>query len=83
MPFYTYIAEDGEEIEELLNMSDLKDTIEKNGKTYKRKKEFSTNFILMGNGWVSKGTEGIPNPTRSIADIGYKVDYDKKKEMES
>jgi hypothetical protein len=83
MPFYTYIAEDGEEIEELLNMSDLTDTIEKNGKTYKRKKEFSTNFILMGNGWVSKGTEGIPNPTRSIADVGYKVDYDKKKEMES
>jgi hypothetical protein len=64
-------------------MSDLTDTIEKNGKTYKRKKEFSTNFILMGNGWVSKGTEGIPNPTRSIADVGYKVDYDKKKEMES
>lgn len=82
MPFYTFVSKDGEEIEELLTMNELTDEIEKNGKTYKRKKEFSTNFILKGNGWASKGTVGIPNPTRSIADVGYKVDYDKKKEME-
>ena len=38
MPFYTYVAEDGEEIEELLNMSELKNEIVKNGKTFKKNK---------------------------------------------
>ena len=48
------------------------------------KKSFKTlTFSLKGNGWASKGTVGIPEPKRSIADVGYKVDHDLKKEMES
>lgn len=83
MPFYTYVADDGEEKEEFFNMSEIKDEIEIEGKVFQRKKEFGTVFHLKGNGWSSKGTSGIPNPKRSIADVGYKVDHDLKKEMES
>lgn len=82
MPFYSFVAEDGEEIEEFLNMSELQDELFKEGKVFKRKPEFGTVFHLKGNGWVSKGSEGIPNPTRTVADVGYKVDHDLKKQME-
>lgn len=84
MPFYTYVAEDGEEIEEFLNMSEMKDEIISNGKTFKRKPEFSKVFHLKGTGWVSKNTQHmVGGPKRSIADVGYKIDYDKKREMEA
>jgi hypothetical protein len=83
MPFYTYVADDGEEIEEFFNMSEIQHEIIKNGKTYKKKPEFGTAVHFKGNGWVSKGTEGIPEPKKTVADVGYKVDHDKKKEMES
>jgi len=82
MPFYTYVAEDGEEIEKFFNMSEMKDKVVIEGKTYKKKLEFANAVHYKGNGWASKGTSGIPNPKRSIADVGYKIDYDKKKEME-
>ena len=82
MPFYTYVAEDGEETEQFFNMSELKNEIEIEGKIFKRKPEFGTVFHLRGNGWASKGTVGIPEPKRSVADVGYKVDHDLKKQME-
>lgn len=80
MPFYMYISEDGEEKELFLNMNEM--TKEKiiNGKLFKLKSDFGGNFILKGGGWYSKNSY-IPKKTK--ADIGIKIDHDKKAEMES
>jgi len=81
MPFYTFESEDGEKIEEFMNMNEMKDEIEKDDKVFKRVPEFSGNFSLKGRGWVSKNTQDVVPVRRTKADVGYKVDFDKKKQM--
>lgn len=82
MPFYSFKAEDGEEIEEFMNMSELKDVITREGKEYKRVPEFGTSVIFRGNGWTKNNSQDLPSPRKTKADVGVKVDYDKKREME-
>lgn len=82
MPFYRFKSKDGEEREEFFNMSELKDKINIEGKIFYRIPEFGTNIHYKGNGWTRNNTADLPSPHRSKADVGVKVDYDKKKEME-
>ena len=81
MPFYTYVSKDGEEIEKLFSMSERPDTITENGKTFERKQEFASTFILKGYGWASKGTGTAPTPKKSKAEVGIAVNHDLKKAM--
>ena len=82
MPFYTFEAEDGERIEEFMNMSEMKKEINKNNKIYKRVLEAPTAVHFKGNGWTKNNSQDLPSPRKTVADVGYKVDYDKKREME-
>lgn len=82
MPFYRFQAENGEEIEEFMNMNEIKDEIIKEGKEYKRVVEFCTNVYFKGNGWTRNNSQDLPSPRKTVADVGYKIDYDKKREME-
>jgi hypothetical protein len=80
MPFYRYIAEDGEEIERFFNMSERPEQIKEDGKTYERVPEFGTSFILRGSGWASKGTATASSPKHG-KEVGIAVDKEKRKQM--
>lgn len=82
MPFYLFEAEDGEQIEEYMNMNEMKDEIQRKDKKYKRIPEFGGSFILKGAGWASKNTSDVGPARKTKADVGVKVDYDKKKQMQ-
>lgn len=82
MPLYKYKSEDGEEIEKFLLISEMTDEISENGKTFYRVNEFGTNFKLKGNGWTTNGSADFPSPKKSKAELGLKVDQEKKAEME-
>lgn len=80
MPFYKYVAEDGEEIEKFFTMQDRPDQIEENDKVYERVPEFGTTFHLKGTGWASKGTATADSPKHG-KEVGIAVDKNKRKQM--
>ena len=82
MPFYKYESKDGEQIEKFLSMNEMKDEIQENNKTFYRVKEFGTAFSLKGNGWTTNGSGDFPSPKKSRAELGIKVDQERKSEME-
>lgn len=81
MPFYTYRAKDGEEIEEMFTIQERPDEIKRGNKKYKRIQEFSGNFVLKGTGWASKGNATASSPKHG-KEVGIAVDKEKKKAMQ-
>lgn len=82
MPFYTYRAEDGEEVEKMFQMNERPDEIEIDGKLYTRVQEFSGNFVLKGVGWATKGNGTSPSPKHG-KEVGIAVDQEKKRQMKN
>lgn len=80
MPFYRFKAEDGQEIEKMFSIQDRPDEITEEGKLFKRVLEFSTNFILKGQGWAGKGSATAPSVKRG-KEVGIAVDTEKKNQM--
>jgi|GEM_PF-3343239 hypothetical protein len=81
MPFYTYRAEDGSEVEKMFSMQNRPDKIKEDEKLYERVEEFGTTFHLKGSGWASKGTATAP-AVKHGKEIGIAVDHDKKREVD-
>jgi len=83
MTYLYYCKKCGHEQDEWHNMKNSPEIKCEKCKSLMRKKiTGGSGIIYRGNGWPRKGSGLIGSPKKSIADIGVKVDHDKKKAME-
>lgn len=80
MPTYLFEDEEGQVIERMFPMSEIPQEIKEDGKVFKYKPSFSTNFIYRGYGWANKGHTGI-SPIHQ-KEVGIRVDHDLKRQMQ-
>jgi len=81
MPSYDYYSDVTHEVKEVFHaMNEHPQILDSQGNVMKRKISGGTGILYKAKGFVGKHTHGSVKPR--LAETGWKVDLDKKREME-